>query len=696
MQEKRSIISDIRVYADKKIFVFFACGLLGILLFIFIYGVRILDFTYTDWLLRGGDLSQHFLGWRFFRESDWFFPIGLMDNIIHPFLESIIYTDSIPLFAIPFKLLSKVLPQDFQYFGLFGLICFFLQGAMAGLILKRLTNNSLYALIGSMFFTLMPVLIFRMYIHTSLAAQFIVLLCVYVCLTKGDKQRSSFKKTLIWTGLVSLAAMTHIYNIPVVMIFMAINALDDCIVTKQIVRKAVETVIPAAVGVFLLYILGAFEKESGFDTEGLGFFSINFNSIFNPREFSTYLRQLEDATEGQYEGFAYLGLGIIIGLSLTIVSLVNNFGMIKAGLKDRDNLRKIVLTTVLFIAFFVFALSPVVTLNGKILFTVGLPGFVESFWGIFRASGRFIWTPVYLIFIMVIWTISKEYKLKTAVIILSILLLVQYSDITGLIDERSEIAKGKYKEDSFLHRATWNELAARHERFFFIEFDFLAEPLHYSIADVAVSNEMTINDFYLARKDTFLIRDHKNEELTRILNGYADDGAVYIFSGTSKFKYLISEELFLYTIDDLIVGLSDDFGFSDPGILPVDTYLPVNVRHPGDLNIRDAGLTDEGYVLISPGGAIWSQHLDMGPGKYRFVFYGSGFSDALFDISYGLDGVGVLDAEVSGQMDDTDITDDRVELILVLDRVIADVHARCFNTTGHDIMVEEITLERYR
>ena len=34
----------------------------GIAAFLCIYGVHVLNVTYTDWLLGGGDLTQHYLG----------------------------------------------------------------------------------------------------------------------------------------------------------------------------------------------------------------------------------------------------------------------------------------------------------------------------------------------------------------------------------------------------------------------------------------------------------------------------------------------------------------------------------------------------------------------------------------------------------------------------------------------------------
>lgn len=69
-------------YTNKLWVIMLLSGLIGAILFISIYGVKILDPTYEDWLFEGGDLTQHYLGWVFYRRSGWHFPIGLIDNIL--------------------------------------------------------------------------------------------------------------------------------------------------------------------------------------------------------------------------------------------------------------------------------------------------------------------------------------------------------------------------------------------------------------------------------------------------------------------------------------------------------------------------------------------------------------------------------------------------------------------------------------
>ena len=49
----------------------------GAIIFIAIYGISILDITNVDWIRNaGGDLTQSYYGWRFFRASEWHWPLG--------------------------------------------------------------------------------------------------------------------------------------------------------------------------------------------------------------------------------------------------------------------------------------------------------------------------------------------------------------------------------------------------------------------------------------------------------------------------------------------------------------------------------------------------------------------------------------------------------------------------------------------
>ncbi len=171
---KKCCISNHTSFAQSEYFSFFGGGLLGIILFLFLYGTSTLDVTNVDWLLQKGDLSQHYLGWCFYRNSDWLFPIGLANTLSYPLTSSVIYTDSIPILAVFFKLFRDILPESFQYFGWFVLIVYFLQGAISALLVYRLTGNAYYGILSAVLFLLSAPFFQRTFGHTSLSSHYLL------------------------------------------------------------------------------------------------------------------------------------------------------------------------------------------------------------------------------------------------------------------------------------------------------------------------------------------------------------------------------------------------------------------------------------------------------------------------------------------------------------------------------------------
>ena len=81
------------------------------------YGFQTLNPYNIDWLMSAlHDWGTHYLGWHFFKNEPWQFPLGNISNYFAPLGTNVGFTDSIPLLAIFFKLFSAILPENFQYF----------------------------------------------------------------------------------------------------------------------------------------------------------------------------------------------------------------------------------------------------------------------------------------------------------------------------------------------------------------------------------------------------------------------------------------------------------------------------------------------------------------------------------------------------------------------------------------------------
>jgi hypothetical protein len=538
---------------STKLFLFLFCGCIGIIFFISTFGIAILDFTYTDYLMAGGDLSQHYLGWCMFRQSAWHFPLGLMDNIVYPYKESIIYTDSIPLFAVLFKALSPILPHNFQYFGLFGLIIYFLQGAVSSLVIQKICKNSFFSIIGSLFFILSSVMMQRIYGHTSLAAHFIISLCIYASISKHASHnigRTCRKNIFIWGALFALAASIHLYFVPMVFIFMIARYAESVWKDGHLYANIISAIGSLIILIVVMFSLGAFYSHADYSAAFLGEASMNMNALFNPQGASSFLKDLPLVAEWKYEGYGYLGFGILLACFLLVCLALKNSLEIKQFLQNTENKRNAILIVAVFLVFTIFALSPVVTLNGKELFRYYIPSIINRIWAIFRSTGRYVWVLMYIIMCLILWAIKKQFGTKKGFLLVCALLAFQYFDLKNFFSHKGETFKQRTTWESPLVSKEWTEIAANKKHVFFVQ----GTTSLYPLIDFAITHNLTTNDTYLARKNLRQIEKFKDEEKIRLLGGEADEQTLYVFETDDEAdKY--KNTLDILSINDIIIGV---------------------------------------------------------------------------------------------------------------------------------------------
>ena len=148
---------------------------------------------------------------------------------------------SLPLAALFFKLLGGILPTRFQYFGWWGLLCYALQGGLAQAVIARIagvqptfgrddkskaaiaiimspgqTAKLWGSVLGAGVLVLFPALTIRMFAHTALAANWLVLLALYLWLRSDELMPTTRRACLIWGGMGLLCAGIHLYYLPMV------------------------------------------------------------------------------------------------------------------------------------------------------------------------------------------------------------------------------------------------------------------------------------------------------------------------------------------------------------------------------------------------------------------------------------------------------------------------------------------------
>lgn len=554
--------------------------LLSAFSFILIYGYQILNVTYTEWLLCGGDLSQHYLGWKFFRNAPWQWYIGMMNNIAYPYSESIIFTDSIPLFAVIFKSLSGILPESFQYFGIWGLLCFILQGYFASMILRKFLRGNLLCdiqvILGSLFFVLAPILLRRMYWHTSLGAQWLILLSL-MCFVYHDEWFDSIETMVwVWAAIGVLGASIHIYFLPmcgvVLLGFLAVDFMRN----HNWGRILATLIFYLAGAVVTIWLLGGFFSGMDDGAPGLGYYSFNLDGFVSPQEWSALFEDIKNYADGQYEGFAYLGFGVLI---LLCVAVVAGIAFIiwgensKLALRQHKNIFVCILMGFLSIAI---AASHEVSFGSRLLFKLPILHGIEELWAVFRASGRLVWPAVYMLMIIIIcgacrgiaYWIGKCPKLgkiklnpQIAVLfVLGICLCFQIYDLNEQLRLKHQEFAPRQEYQSELKSSFWEKVLSEREisHLVFADKDHMNQEQLYSFAEYASEHDMTINDFYFARALTYPI-----EAVADDFMKHPKENTLYIFTEEAR-EQSKAYELYYYEEDGFIIGVTDAFSFAQP------------------------------------------------------------------------------------------------------------------------------------
>jgi len=267
------------------------------------------------------------------------------------------------------------------------------------------------------------------------------------------------------------------------------------------------------------------------------------------------------ATEGQSEGFAYFGLGFIL---LIFILGYNEIFNQRNKIELKNGIKKLFPFFYIIILFFLFSVSPVITLNQYIFLPPDLLRVkpVEQVWGIFRSTGRMTWSIVYIVMIYCFSWAIKRISVKKSIFLLSILLFIQWTDLKPWFTGKGNSFKTKFTYQSILHSPVWNELANEHKHIFFMD-----DPLYkngqrvldysYSFLDMAANFGMTVNDAYLARKNADKINENKSLQLINLLKGEPRNDTVYVFMNDNEQINILKEAgLYIYFIDNIYVVLN--------------------------------------------------------------------------------------------------------------------------------------------
>lgn len=476
---------------------------IGITIFSILLGMKIVDPLYTEWLIsRGGDPAQHFLGWNFYRNSSWKWPITLMDNYGYPNGTLVGYTDSIPLLAIPFKIINFMLPDKFQYIGIFLMICYILQGFIAAKISSKLTENKYVIACITVICCTSSIMLYRATCHEALAAHWIILWAIYVYIAKKNSNK-------IWFVIFPISILIHPYYLPMIYFVYVLFLIDYYRVNQKFEWK--KWIITNIIILFTMFLCGYIGGGSGEGT-GYGVYSFNLNSFINPESWSTIFKA-RPILDGQYEGINYLGAGIIL---LAIIVLINS-NFIFPNLKNRK------LEIFISILLILFAASNIIAFDNTVLIKYPLISVHKVIGGIFRSSGRLVWPIYYFIIFYLFRNITKKGVSKKIIIIISCVLLLQIYDYKDKFYEIRNIYNIDYVWNEKLKDPEWDQISKKYKSIVLTENN--EEYIYF--ARFASDNKMNLNCGYFARTyngNIDVVKEARND----ILNNNINNQNIYI------------------------------------------------------------------------------------------------------------------------------------------------------------------------
>lgn len=402
------------------------------------YGSTIWAADHPFWLTPAGDIAVGLIGVHGFVNDTWRWPAGttaLLQSSGQPI--SIGFTDSLPILALILKALQlNAVPT----FGAAILLASLLQPVSAGWALKRAgVGNPLVLILGALLVACAPLWYFRLSAaHISLTWQWELLLALGLALGWCRSKSVSTRDFVLSCLLIAIAVATHVY-LAVMVFAVCMTGTLVLVASKQFVRATAFTCFLILPVVIMAAVIGLIPTSVGQLSIGphhppAGFYGLNLLAPFDIA-YSALIASSKrpfDGTGGQYEGMAFLGVGVTA--LLLFVLAVMSIASFRKGSPYSARLVAYWLwpLSVPLLGLAAFAALPDLWFGQTRLLTLPVPSSLGLIFDQFRAGGRMIWPLIYgLSLVAVVIAAQLTGPTRTAIGLASVLLL-QVLDTSSL------------------------------------------------------------------------------------------------------------------------------------------------------------------------------------------------------------------------------------------------------------------------
>jgi hypothetical protein len=481
------------------------------------------------------DISAALSGYAYFQRDIWQLPLFHVGKLGAPAGMNIIFTDSVPWVALAGRLVFRTSGATVNLYGLWTAVCFIASATTLTALVAILGESNLAAAAMATTAGLcMPALLAR-WGHMSMMAQFEIPLALIFYL-RNQRCNRPWRLFAQAAALMWLALWTHTY------LFVMVGAIVLATIAQAATNRTLGVASVTAVLVGLVATMGSvialsghLESRGGLDAEGVGIFSMNILSPFLPQRsglFASLRNAIADGTGGQYEGFSYLGAGIMM---LLIMTLPWQARALRSGFRQHPWISG------LFIGFTIFALSNVIYLGPIRLLSIPLPAPILQFAAMFRSTGRFFWPVMYCMAALAIAAPIPFYG-RYGTLLLGLAVLLQWIDSAPL---REAFARSiQAPEKPHINLAAWQSAVQQHESVRVLpQWSCLARPVGWNddvtvqLQLVAAFADRPTNTVYAAR---FAADCHADQRVngtpqtgSRQLSVFLDE-----FSGFERMRHL--------------------------------------------------------------------------------------------------------------------------------------------------------------
>ena len=450
------------------------------------------------------------------------------------------------LVALPLKVVSPLLPDDFQYLGAWVVACFVAQAVILQRLFAATGLGRTERLLGALVVTLSPILLFRIGVlmHLDLGGQWLIALSLLLYRTAPARSRR-------WWAFFLVAAAVNVYLFAMTFaVWCAAWWRDEVQPAGRSVRGAVTGFALGVTAAFAsLWVLGFFAFRDS--ATGYGFFRVNAAAFVNPgysptESFSGLLdrfgslRARQFATE-EGEGFAYVGLAPLVALPFLAAALV-------AGRLRwlRRNAALAVVTTVLFL---VAVSNRVVVVRRE--WTYWWPDVLLDARQVFRSSGRFAWLLAYVLAVagwiaLSRWSRGLGRFASAALLAVAVLHVV---DIVPGIRTTHETLSAPKPDTTTFDSETWGDVITNRPELSIVPtFDIQADGhgpaasywidsgRWYDIIRFGAEHNLGLNFAYVGRPVVDEVDRANERNAQTILRGRPEPGTVYLFADESEWN----------------------------------------------------------------------------------------------------------------------------------------------------------------